>query len=60
MQPAEIDDLAYLYQALTLVGGPEAMLVLDPYTIKFLEHFQLCCDSRYKATWNMTYANELG
>ncbi len=41
MQPAEIDIFAYLCQALTLVGGPEAFLVLNTSTGKFLEHCQL-------------------
>jgi hypothetical protein len=60
MQPAEFDGFAYLCQALTQVSGLEALLVLDPSTGKFLEHRQLCCDPRYKATWDTSYANELG
>jgi hypothetical protein len=34
MQPAEIDGFVYLCQALTLVDGPEALLVLDPTTLQ--------------------------
>jgi hypothetical protein len=60
MQPAEIDGFTFLCQALMLVGGPEALLVLDPSTGKFLEHCQLCCDPRYKAIWDMSNTNELG
>jgi hypothetical protein len=60
MQPTEIDGFAYLCQALSLVGSPEALLVLDPSTGEFLEHCQLCRDPRYKATWDTSYANELG
>jgi hypothetical protein len=60
MQPAEVDGIAYLCQALTLVGGPEALLVLDPSTGKFCKHRQLSRDPRYKATWDTFYANELG
>jgi hypothetical protein len=43
-----------------LVGGPEALLVLDPSTGKFLKHGHLSHDPRYKATWDMSHANELG
>ncbi len=52
MQPAEIDGFAYLCQALMHVSGPEALLVLDPSTGKFLEHRQLRRDPHYKATWD--------
>jgi hypothetical protein len=38
MQPVEIDGFAYLCQALMHVSGPEALLVLNPSTGKFLEH----------------------
>ena len=34
--------------------------VLDPSTDEFLEHHQLRRDPRYKATWDTSYANELG
>jgi hypothetical protein len=60
MQPAEVDGFAYLCKALTLVGGPEALLVLNPSNRKLLEHCQLCPDPHYKATWDTSYANELG
>ncbi len=60
MQPAEVDGFAYLCQALTLVGGSEALLVLNPSTGKVLKHCQLRCDPCYKATWDTSYANELG
>jgi hypothetical protein len=61
MQPAEIDGLAYLCQALTqYVSGLEALLVLNPSTGEFLKNCQLCCDPRYKATWYTSYASELG
>ncbi len=59
MQPAEIGRFAYLCQALTHVSGPEALLVLDPSTGKFLKHCQLHHDPCYKATWDMSYTNEL-
>jgi hypothetical protein len=59
MQPAEVEGFAYLCKASILVGGPEALLVLDPSTGKFLEHRQLHRDPRYKATWDTFYANEL-
>jgi hypothetical protein len=39
---------------------PEALLVLDTSTGEFLEHCQLRRDPRYKATWDTSYANELG
>jgi hypothetical protein len=42
------------------MSGLQALLVLDPSTGKFLEHCQLCCDPRYKATWDMSDANKLG
>jgi hypothetical protein len=60
MQPAEIDEFAYLCQALTHVSGPEALLMLDPSTGEFLKHCQLRQDPRYKATWDTSYPNELG
>jgi hypothetical protein len=59
MQLAEIDSFAYLCQALTHVGGP-ALLGLDLSTGEFVEHCQLRRDPRYKATWDMSYTNELG
>jgi hypothetical protein len=33
---------------------------LDPVTGELLEHCQLCRDPRHKATWDSSYANELG
>jgi hypothetical protein len=42
------------------MSGLQALLVLNPSTGKFLKHCQLCCDSHYKATWDTSYANELG
>ncbi len=62
MKPAEDDAFAFLCKALTLEDGPGllALLVLEPSTGEFLKHRQLCRDPRYKATWDTSYANELG
>jgi hypothetical protein len=60
VQPAEIEGFAYLCQALTHVSSPEALLVLDSSTGKFLKHCQLHHDPHYKATWDTSYANKLG
>jgi hypothetical protein len=62
MKPADVDAFAFLCEALTLDNGPglSALSVLDPATGKFLEHHQLRGNPRYKATWDMPYANELG
>ena len=60
MQPEEVDGFAYLCQVLMRADCPEALLVLDPSTGKFLKHCQLQWDPRYKATWDTSYANELG
>jgi hypothetical protein len=62
MKPAEVDAFAFLCEALTLEDGPglSALSVLDPATGEFLEHRQLRRDPRYKATWDTSYANELG
>ncbi len=60
MKPAEIDTFAFLCEALTLEDGPglSTLLVLDPATGKFLKHRQLCRNSRYKATWDTSYAKK--
>ncbi len=34
--------------------------MLDPASGELLKHCQLCCDPRFKATWDSSYANELG
>jgi hypothetical protein len=62
MKPEEVDAFEFLFEALTLEDGPglSALSVLDPATGKFLEHLQLCRDPRYIATWDTSYANELG
>jgi hypothetical protein len=60
MQPAEVDEFVSLCQALMQMNGLHAFLVLGPHTCKFLEHRQLHRDPCYKATWDTSYANELG
>jgi hypothetical protein len=62
MQPVETDRFAYLCQALTQMSSLQSLSlsVLNPSTGKFLKHCQLCRDPCYKATWDMSYANELG
>jgi hypothetical protein len=60
MHPAEIDGFAYLCQALTQMSSLQALSVLNPSTGEFLKHCQLHRDPRYKATWDRSYANELG
>jgi hypothetical protein len=60
MHPTEIDGFAYLCQALMQMSGLQALSVLDPSTGEFLKHCQLHRDPRYKATWDTSYANELG
>jgi len=60
MPATEVSGFAGLCQALSLLDVPEALSVLDSSTGEFLEHRQLCQDPRYKATWDMSYANELG
>ncbi len=60
MHPADIDRFVYLCQALMQMGGLQALLVLDPSTSKLIKHCQLRLDPRYKATWEPSYANELG
>jgi hypothetical protein len=60
MPATEVSGFAGLCQALSLLDVPEALSVLDSSTGKFLEHRQLRRDPRYKATWDTSYANELG
>ena len=51
---------AGLCQLLSLLDMPGALSVLHPSIGEFLEHCQLRRDPRYKATWDTSYANELG
>ena len=60
MPAREVAGFADLCQSLSLLDMPEALSVLDPATGKFLEHCQLCHDPCYKATWDTSFANELG
>ncbi len=60
MPPTEVSGFAGLCQALSLLDLPDALSVLDPSTGEFLEHCQLRQDPRYKATWDTSYANDLG
>jgi len=60
MPATEISGFVGLCQALSLLDMPEALLVLDSSTGEFLEHCQLRRDPHYKATWDTSYANELG
>jgi hypothetical protein len=60
MPPTEVLGFAGLCQPLSLLDMPGALSVLDPSTGEFLEHRQLRRDPRYKATWDTSYANELG
>jgi hypothetical protein len=60
MPAAEVSGFAGLCQALSQLDMPEALSVLDTSTGEFLEHRQLRRDPRYKATWDTSYANELG
>jgi hypothetical protein len=60
MPPTEVAGFAGLCQSLSTLDIPVALSVLDPFTGKFLEHRQLRWDPCYKATWDMSYANELG
>jgi hypothetical protein len=52
-----VTGFAGLCQALSRLDVPALLSVLDPSTGEFLEHRQ---DPRYKATWDRSYANELG
>jgi hypothetical protein len=58
--PTEVSGFAGLCQALSLLDLPEALSVLDPSTGEFLKYCQLRQDPCYKATWDTSYANELG
>jgi len=60
MPATEVSGFAGLCQALSLLDVPEALSVLNSSTGEFLEHRQLRRDPRYKATWDTSYANELG
>ena len=60
MPPTEVSGFAGLCQSLSTLDIPVALSVLDPSTGKILKHCQLCWDPRYKATWDTSYANELG
>jgi hypothetical protein len=60
MPAAEVSGFAGLCQALSQLDMPEALSVLDTSTGEFLKHRQLRRDPRYKATWDTSYANELG
>jgi hypothetical protein len=60
MAPKEANGFAYLCAALEKVDCPSTLSVLDPTTGEFREHCQLQRDTRYKATWDTSYANELG
>jgi hypothetical protein len=60
MPATEVSGFAGLCQALSLLDVPEALSVLNSSTGEFLKHRQLRRDPRYKATWDTSYANELG
>jgi hypothetical protein len=60
MPAKEVMGFAGLCQALSCLDKPVALSVLDPSMGEFLEHRQLRRDPRYKATWDRSYANELG
>ena len=60
MPPTEVAGFTGLCQSLSMLDIPVALSVLDPSTGKFLEHCQLRQDPSYKATWDTSYANELG
>ncbi len=62
MSPKEVDGFANLCSSLPKIDhfDPSAFSVLDSVTGELLEHRQLCRDPRYKATWDTSYANELG
>jgi hypothetical protein len=62
MSPKEVDGFANLCSSLAKIDqfDPSAFSVLDPVTGELLEHRQLCRDPRYKATWDTSYANDIG
>ena len=62
MLPNKVDGFANLCASLEKIDhfDPSALSVLDPSTGESLEHRQLRRDPRYKATWDTSYANELG
>ena len=60
MLPAEVAGFAGLCQSLSMLDIPVALSVLDPSPGEFLEHCQLRRDPCYKATWDTSYANQLG
>jgi hypothetical protein len=62
MSPKEVDGFANLCSSLVKIDhfDPSAFSVLDPVTGELLEHRQLRHDPHYKATWDTSYANELG
>jgi hypothetical protein len=62
MSPKEVNGFANLCSSLVKINhfDPSAFSVLDPVTGELLEHCQLCRDPRHKATWDTSYANELG
>jgi len=60
MPATEVSGFADLCQGLSLLDVPEVLSVLDSSTGEFLEHRQLRRDPRYKASWDTSYANELG
>ena len=60
MSPGDSTDFANLCTALENVDSSAAFSVLDPASGTYLEHRQLRRDPCYKATWDTSYANELG
>jgi hypothetical protein len=54
MSPKEFDGFANLCSSLAKIDhfNPSAFSILDPVTGELIEHRQLCCDPRYKATWD--------
>ncbi len=62
MSPKEVNGFANLCSSLAKIDhfDPSAFSVLDPVTGELIEPPQLCHDPRYKATWDTSYANELG